>query len=99
MSTPVFDPERPHATRREWEKPIYLCQDGHLFNVHHEYVGKDEYYKPPKEPEEIEVPADNGKDGVLKRAASKLDGYTVPEDVSDAKKENMKAKAAERLAG
>ena len=100
MSKPVFDPDRPAATRREWDKPQLYCQDGHLFSMRHDYVGPDPFYTPPKEPvEEIEMPADDGKDGALKRAAAKLDGYTVPEDVSDAKKENMKAKAAERLAG
>lgn len=100
MSKPEFDPNRPFAQHREWDKPIYICQDGHLFSQSHEYVGKDPHYKPPKEPEEvIEPPVDSGKEGVLKRAAAKLDGYTVPDEISDAKKENMKAQAAERLAG
>ena len=52
MSKPVFDPDRPAATRREWDKPQLYCQDGHLFSMRHDYVGPDPFYTPPKEPVE-----------------------------------------------
>lgn len=103
MQNPEFDESRPHAVRRELGKAVRIAQDGHLFDVHHDYIGVDELYQPPTEPEVTPdaVPnlQDDGKEGVLRRAASKLEGYGVPETLSETSKEDQKARQAERLAG
>ena len=102
MQNPEFDVTRPHAVRRELGKAVRLAQDGHIFDVHHDYIGVDELYQPPKEPEVTPDTApnlkDDGKEGVLRRAASKLEGYGTPEELSENKKENQRALQAERFA-
>ncbi len=104
MPDPVFDEARSHSVRREMGKAVRLAQDGHLFDVHHNYVGVDDLYQPPKEPEVTPDKApnlqDEGKSGVLRRAAAKLEGYGVPENLSENRKEDQKAlQAEERFAG
>ena len=103
VTEPVFDPDLPYAKRREFGGSVTLCQYGHEFDLRHEYVGVDANYQPPKidTPEDAPAPnlADEGREGVLRRAAAKLDGYSEPEDIGDSAKENARALAAERLAG
>ena len=100
---PEFDPNRPYSKKREFGKAVKLCQDGHEFSQTHDYIGVDRTYTPPKIKEPAEPPApnleDEGRQGVLRRAAAKLEGYSVPDEISDAKKEDARARHAERLAG
>lgn len=99
---PELDTNRPVTTHRTMTG-AKLSQDGHLFSLAHVYVGPDPSYV-PDEPEAtevgevIETPPDDGKSGVLARAAARLTEYAEPEDIGDVKKENSKAAAAERLA-
>lgn len=103
MSDPAFDPNLPYAKRREFGGSVTLCQYGHEFNLREEYIGPDKNYQAPKieNPEDAPAPnlSDDGREGVLRRAAAKLDGYSEPEEVGDNVKENARALAAERLAG
>jgi hypothetical protein len=103
MQNPEFDPTRTHAIRREMGKAVKLSQDGHLFDAHHEYIGVDELYQPPTEPEVTPDAApdlqEEGREGVLRRAAAKLDGYSTPEALTETKQEDRKALQAERFAG
>ena len=92
MSDPVFDPKREHGTRREFGKAVKLIQDGNLFSQRHEYLGPDPLYQPP--PEE---PKPEPSNGALTRAGN-LEGFAPPENLSDTKKEDARARAAERLA-
>lgn len=103
MQNPEFDFSRTHAIRREMGKSTRLAQDGHLFSVNHAYVGVDDLYQPPTKPEVMPDAAPDlqgeGREGVLRRAAAKLDGYSTPEALSETKREDQKARQAERLAG
>jgi hypothetical protein len=103
MQNPEFNFERTHAIRREMGKSTKLTQDGNLFDVNHKYLGVDELYQPPKEPEVTPDAAPDlqgeGREGVLRRAAAKLDGYSTPEELSETSQENRRAQQAERLAG
>lgn len=99
MTDPVLDPNRPVTTHRTLTGAKY-SQDGHMFSLAGMYTGPDPNYVSPEsdEPEEAIVPPeDSGKAGVLARAQEKLAGFSDPMDLSEATKENNKAKAAERL--
>lgn len=103
MQNPEFDHSRTHAFRREMGKATRLAQDGNLFDVNHKYLGVDDLYQPPKEPEVTPDAAPDlqgeGREGVLRRAAAKLEGYSAPEELTDNKQEDRKALQAERFAG
>jgi hypothetical protein len=103
MQNPEFDETRTHALRREMGKSTKITQDGNLFDVNHKYLGVDELYQPPIEPEVTpDVAPDlqgEGREGVLRRAAAKLEGYSTPEDLSETKQEDRRALQAERLVG
>lgn len=103
---PEFDPGRPFAEIRGIDVAQTLAQDGHIFSLRHEYLRPDPNWKEP-EPEPTfvaaetrppELPPDDGRAGVLARAQNKLKGYAEPQDLSETKKENTRARAAERLA-
>ena len=99
MSTePEFDPNREHGFRREIGAASKFFQDGHYFDMAYRYLGPDPNYKAPKGPEVPEIEPSNG---ALTRAqvhSENLDGFTVPEEIADNKKEDAKARAAELLA-
>lgn len=98
METPELDKNQPMTTHRTMTGAKY-SQNGHMFSLAGMYTGPDPDYKPKVEEEEIiELPVDDGKAGVLARATAKLSEYADPEDLSEVKKENNKAAAAERLA-
>jgi hypothetical protein len=101
MTEPELDKNRPVTTHRTLTGAKY-SQDGHMFSLAGVYTGPDPSYvsdEPEVEVEEvISLPVDDGKAGVLARATAKLEGFSDPDDLSDAKKENTKAAAAERLA-
>lgn len=101
MSDPEFDPDIPFGEHRVFGGQSTLRQGGHEFSLRHKYLGQDpDWVEPVVEEEVIEPPPDDGtgKAGVLARAHQKLAGYSAPEDLSDVKRENNKALAAERLA-
>ncbi len=103
MPDPEFDTDRTHAIRREMGKSTKLSQDGHIFDVNHKYLGVDELYQPPIEPEVTPDAApdlqEEGREGVLRRASAKLAGYSAPEELTESKQEDRRAHQAERLAG
>ena len=95
MSAPVLDTNRSFGTRREMGGPQTIFQDGNLFDLQHEYLGPDPLYQPPPE---IEEPEPEPSNGALTRARNNLEGFAPPAEVSDTKREDARARAAERLA-
>lgn len=99
MSTePEFSLDREYGVRREIGAATKFFQDGHYFDMAHRYLGPDPKYKAPKEPE---LPGEEPSAGVLTRAkvhSENLDGFTVPEEIAENKKEDAKVRAAELLA-
>ena len=102
---PWFDPRRPFAEVRAIGKAQTVRQGGHEFSLRHEYIGPDPDWKKPKpvpspvvEDRPPGLPPDNGRAGVLARAQQKLARFAEPEDLSETKKEDNRAKSAERLA-
>jgi hypothetical protein len=99
-----FNPELPYATIRHISGKVQYSQLGTIFTRKGIEVGPDTNYQPPKDPESEtsgmltqaaneEVAQENQRSETLRRAAAKLSG--VPQDVIDARRENMAALQAE----
>lgn len=105
-----FDPDLPYATIRHISGKVQFSQLGTLFTRKGIEIGEDPNYQPPEEPEpdseatsgmltqaaNEEVAQENQRSETLRRAAAKLSG--VPQDVVDARRENMAALQAEEKA-
>ena len=103
-----FNPELPYATRRHITGKVEFSQLGTLFTRRGNEIGPDPNYQAPVEPEtettsglltqaaNEEQAQENQRSETLRRAAAKLSG--VPQDVVDARRENMAALQAEEKA-
>jgi len=103
-----FNPELPYATIRHISGKVQYSQLGTVFTRKGVEVGPDSNYEAPKEPEPEETSGlltqaaneeqaqENQRSETLRRAAAKLSG--VPQDVIDARRENMAALQAEEKA-
>ena len=103
-SVAEFNPDLPYATIRHISGKVQYSQLGTVFTRKGVEVGPDLNYQAPEPESEVtsglltqaaneEVAQDNQRSETLRRAAAKLSG--VPQDVIDARRENMAALQAE----
>jgi hypothetical protein len=95
----VFDPDSDYEKHRDIKGNVHFVQNGDIFSVGHEYIGKAAKSNASKPVRQKEQTAEqkSAKD----RASEKLKGFKEPEmpgEVKDALAENKEALAAEEHA-